>query len=422
MQLFTLLSVYTTGFLVSRLSVKYGLIESLLRRALNRRQHSMSRLVLWLIVLSAAISMFIPNFITALAMLPVLQSLIAQLAKKLNTRLARRAGTALGLAVIYGCNIGGMGSLVGSPANGLMLGAMGQLNVAGHDRINFLSWFGWSLPLVAILIAIAWLVLMQLVLRGTDLDHHNDLIVGASNEPPEPVKLIWLLCICWFAFWAVHSALQLTQVGPTSILLLFGLRLRWDSWEALAIAFGLVYLVLLFVPIWKQNGLNRRPILNASDCFTRLPWPALLFVAGALTLSGILIALGLHQRLAALALMILPRELPQIILFFLMLFITTMLTEFFNNTTIAVLLFPLYYALALELHLHPVLALMAVGLASTNAFMTPIATPVNALVYGGVQNFSLSRMLATGFLLNVISAICMAAFLTYYVAWFYQLG
>ncbi|NUO84104.1 anion permease [candidate division KSB1 bacterium] len=104
-----------------------------------------------------------------------------------------------------------------------------------------------------------------------------------------------------------------------------------------------------------------------------------------------------------------------------MLFITTMTTEFVSNTTVALVLFPLVHAFALSLQLNPLVCFLAVGLASTNAFMTPLGTPVNALLFGGVKNVSLAMMVASGFLLNFISSLWMAAALEYWVPHYYGL-
>ncbi|MDZ7311328.1 MAG: sodium:sulfate symporter, partial [candidate division KSB1 bacterium] len=92
-------------------------------------------------------------------------------------------------------------------------------------------------------------------------------------------------------------------------------------------------------------------------------------------------------------------------------------TEFFNNTAVTVAFFPVMHALAERL----LLALMAVGLAATNAFMLPISTPVNALLYGGVKHVSLKIMAASGLLLDFISALAMALFLAQVIPWYYGL-
>jgi sodium-dependent dicarboxylate transporter 2/3/5 len=172
-----------TGFLISRLGVRYGLIERFFARGLARRHDSVTSFLLALMVSTALISMFIPNFITALALLPVLENLQKHFEQQFAPHLVRRLTTAMVLAAIYGCNIGGMGSLIGSPANALMLGALELYQAPGREKVNFLSWFGWSLPLTAILIGCAW---AQLVYVFQQHRGHRGVFSGDARAGRAP--------------------------------------------------------------------------------------------------------------------------------------------------------------------------------------------------------------------------------------------
>ncbi|MCK6559957.1 anion permease [candidate division KSB1 bacterium] len=411
-----------TGFLLSRLGVRYGLIERFFARGLTRRHDSITSFLLALMAATALISMFIPNFITALALLPILEKLRRHFEQQYDPPLARRLTTAMVLAAIYGCNIGGMGSLIGSLANALMLGALELYQTPGREKINFLSWFGWSLPLTAILIGCAWAQLVYVILPRTVRRAGIELAHSFSESRPQIFAGRAALAIgIWLAFWSAHSILQLLLPAPAASLSVLGLKIGWTPWDKIAALFGILYTLLLFAPLFKGSDRRREPILRFADCFEQLPLRAFGVLLLALTIGGVLIALQAPQWAATQVSKILPPQAAPFSLYFFMCFTTTLATEFFNNTAVTVAFFPVMHALAERLLLPPLLALMAVGLAATNAFMLPISTPVNALLYGGVKHVSLKTMAASGLLLDFISAIWMALFLAQVIPWYYGL-
>lgn len=411
-----------TGFLLSRVGVRYGLIEHFFARGLARRHDSVTSFLLALMAATALISMFIPNFITALALLPILENLRRHFEQRLAPQLARRLTTAMVLAAIYGCNIGGMGSLIGSPANALMLGALELYQAPGREKINFLSWFGWSLPLAAILIGCAWVQLVYLILPRAVRHTRLELPPSFSeNRPQVSAGRAGLAIGIWFAFWSVHSILQISLPAPEASLSVLGLKISWTHWDKIAAWFGMLYVLVLFAPLFTGSDRRREPLLYFSDCFQQLPLRAFGVVLLALAIGGVLIALQATQWAATQVSKMLPPQAAPLSLYFFMCFTTTLTTEFFNNTAVTVAFFPVMHALAERLLLPPLLALMAVGLAATNAFMLPISTPVNALLYGGVKHVSLKTMAASGLLLDFISALAMALFLAQVIPWYYGL-
>ncbi len=414
--------LFITGFLISRLSVRYELVEQFFARLFHGRNHSVQRFLFYLLAAAAFVSMFTPNFIAALTLLPMLETLRQSFEQNHNEKIARRLTTAIVIIVIYGCNIGGMGSLVGSPANAFMLAQMEIFNVAGREKINFLSWLGWSLPLAGVLLVIAWAQVALLFIPAKFRREQIELPqFHQSLQLHGRAKSAWQMLVLWFAFWTVHSGLQILVPSSGPNFALFDLKLGFNRWDQLATVFGVLYLALLFAPVFRADGKKRRPLLKVSDCFNKLPIRAFLFVLVVLAFSYVLIKLKVPDWLGSHLVQILPHDVPPYVLYFFLLFITTMTTEFVSNTTVALVLFPLVHAFALSLNLNPLVCFLAVGLASTNAFMTPIGTPVNALLYGGVKNVSLAMMLVSGFLLNLLSAVWMAAALEYWVPHFYGL-
>ncbi|MGE4554022.1 MAG: SLC13 family permease, partial [Desulfovibrionaceae bacterium] len=148
-----LVLLFVNGYLVYRLLAVTRLTDAFALAAVRLSAGSTPRLLGMLMAAAAALSLCIPNAITVLTLLPVLTRLDAR-CRALDPPLPLT--TPLTLAVIYGANIGGMGSLIGSPANLLLIGALDWLHVPGRERIDFLNWFLWALPLAALLLAAAW--------------------------------------------------------------------------------------------------------------------------------------------------------------------------------------------------------------------------------------------------------------------------
>lgn len=412
--------LFLTGFLISRLSVRYELVEQFFARLFHGRNHSVRRFLFYLLAAAAFVSMFTPNFIAALTLLPVLENLRQSFERHHDEKNARRLTTAIVLIVIYGCNLGGMGSLVGSPANAFMLAEMEIFNVAGREKINFLSWFGWSLPLVGVLFLVAWAQVIYLFVPAKFRNEEIELPqFHQTLELTGMAKQAWRMLILWFGFWMIHSILQILFPASGPNLDLIELKLDFNRWDQLATAFGLIYLALLFLPIFKSEGPQRSALLKISDSVNKLPVRAFLFVLLVLAFSYVLIQLKVPEWLGDHLMRVVPQQVPPVVLYFFLALITTMVTEIVSNTTVALVLFPLVHALALSLNLDPMVAFLTVGLASTNAFMTPIGTPVNALLFGGVKNVSLAMMLTSGFLLNFLSAILLALALGYWVPHYY---
>ena len=146
------LLMFLNGYLIYRLLVVTGLTDRFVAAALGRSGGNPRRLFLYVILSAALLSFFIPNAVTVLTLLPMLK----EIRDRFHPGLRGRIVTPLTLSVIYGANIGGMGSIVGSPANLLLIGAMDLYQVPGRQLVGFFNWFLWSIPLVALLVLLAW--------------------------------------------------------------------------------------------------------------------------------------------------------------------------------------------------------------------------------------------------------------------------
>jgi len=146
-----LILLFVCGYLVYQLMAATRITDGFVAWALKRSGGHAARVLLYIIAASAVLSSFIPNTITVLTLIPVLKRLDRDFAARGVTGMT----TVLMCSAIYGAAIGGMGSMIGSPANAVLFAALDLFEVPGRGSLNFFNWFLWSVPLVAVFVLAA---------------------------------------------------------------------------------------------------------------------------------------------------------------------------------------------------------------------------------------------------------------------------
>ncbi len=397
--------LFLTGFLISRIFATTGLAERVLHYFLWKSRGRFPLLLLAIIGSATVLSFFIPNMLTVLTLLTVIASLRTKI-QEIEPERSTQLMTALGLALIYGANIGGMGSMVGSPANALMLAWLNILKVPGREHIDFLLWLLWGIPLAVIFALIAWALLVIFLVPRRFYRLQLDL------EPPS--QSLSHHCrdgrrlSLWTAlFWIVISSLS--SLFPH-------LRIYWNG---LSVLFGVWFVAYVFLRKLKRRDGSLRPLLTLEDCYTGLPWRGVFIAVAAGLLGTVLMWLQLPQWIAEHFQALLPETMSIFTFYAVFSLLTIFATELISNTAVSVTLFPIAFNLAQKLHYHPLPVMIAVALASTCAFMSPLATPATGLAFGGMEDISLKRMLSLGILVNFLGGLWIAWFLTTVIPRFY---
>jgi sodium-dependent dicarboxylate transporter 2/3/5 len=388
-----LIALFAGSYVVYRLSAATLATDAIVWWGLRKARGRATRVFFYLIAGTAALSFFLPNAVAVLAVLPVLKVLQADFADQGAD--PRQAATVLTLSIIYGANIGGLGSLLGSPANLLLVAALDFLTVPGREQLTFASWFAWSLPLVAVFVLAGWLVAGWLAapraLRAICLPAPPRSCSRATRRQMAALKL-------GGAYLGVSVLLSLAaELG-----LLPGAA---QQILALAALGGLVWLACV-----RTDG--GEPAL--------LPWRA--FGQGlplrGLAMIGLVTALALAveaspagELLAAAAGRLDLAGLPPVLLYLVLCLAAIFLSEPLSNTLVATLLFGLAFAAATAEGLAPLPLLVAISAASNCAFMTPIATPSSALAFGEMRGTRLRVMLGCGLVLNLFGALILSLWL-----------
>ncbi|MDI5933086.1 SLC13 family permease [Halomonas kalidii] len=327
------------------------------------------------------LSMWVSNTATAIMMLPIGMSVVSLLGNSPPDELKRYA-TALLLAIAYSASIGGVATLIGTPPNALLAGYLAEER--GID-LGFAQWMLIGLPISIAMMACAWWWLTRhgFILNAGDdsagLIHDELATLGPMTPAEQRVGIIFLLAaLAWVA-------------RP----LLNDIGLGWLSDTSIAIAAGIA---LFLVPSGRGDG-ERLMVWEAAQ---QLPWGILLLFGGGLALAGAISRSGLAEWIAerlgifgAFPLLGLVAVVVLVIIF---------LTEVTSNTATAAAFLPLLGALALSLDISPLLITVPAAIAASCAFMMPVATPPNAIVFA-TGHLKIQSMIRAGFALNLISTV-----------------
>lgn len=322
---------------------------------------------IWLFVGTALLSMWMSNTATAAMMLPLALGILNQF--KAGPEHPGNAHFLL-LGMAYSASIGGLGTIVGSPPNGIAAKQLG---------INFSEWMAFGVPAVAVLLP-AMIALLWLLLKPVNLT----IGVEEKDEPK-------------FTFTRIRWV-TLMVFGAAAVSWMFGAKLgkllgidEMDAWVALTAAIALVVCKVLG---WKE-------IQAGTD------WGVLFLFGGGLALSSVLGSSGASLFMARL----LGLTFDAWPLWAVILAITCFvifLTELSSNTACAALLVPIFFTMATELNLPAAQLILPLALAASCAFMLPVGTPPNAIVFGSGKILQ-RTMMKTGFWLNLVFIVLITA-------------
>ncbi|MGI2260859.1 SLC13 family permease [Shewanella sp. GXUN23E] len=353
------------GFVLAAALNAQGIDKLIAQKVLLASKGKLSVACILLFGVTAGLSMWISNTATTAMMLPLALGILRQL--DFNTHNKTYLFMLLGIA--YSANIGGIGTLVGSPPNAI---------AAAQAGLTFADWLSFGLTTVAIMLP-AMLAALYFYFKP-DLS----VICEVSKENPHlstSGKLTLLIFIATVLSWIFSAPISKALGGIP----------QFDTIVALS---AVVLLAGLNLVEWKK-------IEKTTD------WGVLILFGGGLTLSAVLKATGTSVFLAHMVTDIFGNT-HMALFVFVVIFFVVMLTEFASNTASAALLVPVFAAIAEALGLSPVMLSVLIGIAASCAFMLPVATPPNAIVYGSGY-IKQSQMMRAGLVINILSMLVLYA-------------
>lgn len=388
--------LFLGGFLVA-LAIERSELHRRIALAIFRVMGKSGRgLVAGFMVAAAFLSMWISNTSTTLMLFPIAVSLalvVGETSPDLDDKDKHNFKVALLLALAYGASIGGLATLVGTPTNAFMAGFLqSEYDIA----IPFAQWMMIGIPVTVIMLPIVWLLLTRVL--------HPVSFASSAEMLAELDRRI--------------TALGPMSTGEKRTAMLFAmLVVGWVLREPIAGAFGIeglsdagVAMIVALLAFLIPSGKQGEALVLWSDT-ARLPWGVLILFGGGLSLAAALsssgLTLWLGQQLAPLG------AINHILLIVALTGLVIFLTELTSNVATTATLLPVVAALAVELSLDPLMLVVPVTIAASCAFMLPVATPPNAIVFSS-GDVTIREMMRAGFWLNIISVVLVsliAAFL-----------
>lgn len=332
------------------------------------------RLVLGFMVASGVLSMWISNTATTLMLLPVALATLEQAEDK-------RLATPLLLGVAYAANIGGIGTPVGTPPNVIFLGQYQE--TTGHD-VSFLEWMTVGVPIVVLFVPLVWLWLTR-NLRGRQ--ELTLMQVGPWRTEERRVLIV-------FALTALAWITRSEPAGGWSALI-GASKFANDSTVALT-----AVVILFVIPDGKSGR------LLDWDTANRIPWGLLILFGGGIAIARAFGETGLSEALGNLLSTLAQWE--KIFMITVICLAVTFLTEMTSNTATTTLLMPILAAAGVGAAIDPSLLMVPAAISASCAFMLPVATAPNAVVFG-TGLFTTRKMMREGFVLNLIGAVVITA-------------
>lgn len=365
------------GFILSQGMASTGTHRRLAVAMVNACTHvaggnSDRTLVAGFMLTAAILSMWISNTATTLMLLPIA---LAILEKNEHPQLPM----ALMLGIAYAANIGGMGTPIGTPPNLIFMEVYAENT---GERMGFIRWMSWGVPAVLLLVPVACWWLTRKIDSAQSLELPE---VGQWRLAEKRVLTVF----------ALTALLWITRSDPWG---------GWSGWLGMDGAndasIALLAAIVLFVVPDGEGG----KLLDWEQA-SRIPWGMLLLFAGGICIAKAFVASGLSAELGNL--FAAAASWPVLLMLLAICLGVSFLTETTSNTATTTLLMPVLAAAALGVSLAPELLMVPAALSASCAFMLPVATAPNAIVFGSGKIVA-SQMLRTGFALNLIGAVVVA--------------
>ena len=382
--------LYLGGFIIAISIEKWNLHKRIALNIINLIGSNVKKIILGFMVATAFLSMWISNTATSVMMLPIGIAIIKQLKDNPKTIEDENLifGKALMLAIAYSASIGGIATLIGTPPNLVLAGVV--MDTYGYE-ITFLQWFMFGFPISILLIAICWKYLTSFAFKFEQKEFPggkqeiNRLLKSLGKISYEE-KLVAIIFATTAFCWITRSFLLqklLPQLDDTIIAIVFAL-------------------ILFMIPSKKK----KKKLMTWTDA-KKLPWGIIILFGGGMALakgfetSGL--ALWIGNQMTTLA------GITTIILVLLLIAAVNFLTEITSNLATTAMLLPVLAPMALSIDLHPFVLMVGAAVAASCAFMLPVATPPNAVVFGSGY-LRIPDMVSKGFLMNIISIIILTCF------------
>lgn len=407
--------LFIGGFMIALSMEKWDLHRRIALTIIHAVGGGPARIILGFMMAGAFLSMWISNTATAVMMVPIGLAMILQIEEEFGeggdgeeeaSAKARTHKFSVGLmlGIAYSCSVGGLTTLVGTPPN-LSFVRIFQILFPEAPEIAFGQWMILGLPVGVIMILLAWLFITRVFYRTPPeltvdrevVERERAELGGITFEEKAILGVFAATAFLWV--FRVDLQLGFATIPGWSRLLPFP-DLIDDGTVAMAMAS-----ILFFIPTRGTAARKKGMRIMGRDVIPRLPWNIVLLFGGGFALAAGFQQTGLAQLMGeqfqALS------NLPAFAMILLVCLMITFLTELTSNTATTEMILPILAAVAVATETHPLILMIPATLSASCAFMMPVATPPNAIIFGSGR-LSVGEMARVGLVLNLVGALVIA--------------
>jgi len=399
--------LFLGGFMIALAMEQWNLHKRIALRIIRLVGGGPSRIVLGFMTAGAFLSMWISNTATAIMMIPIGMAIILKMEEEFGKDNIHKFSVCLMLGIAYACSIGGVATLVGTPPN-LSFSRNYEITFPNAPPVIFGQWILMGLPLSVTMLVIIWLLLTKVFYRAPAHLKVDSAIIkkeykalGPMSFEEKAVLTVFLLTACLWVF-RKELSLGIVTIPGWSSLLPFPDMID-DGTVAVFMAF-----ILFLIPTRSPDARNFS--VMSPDVFTRLPWNIVLLFGGGFALAKGFQVTGLS--------MLIGNEfaglegVSPIVMTLLICLSITFLTELTSNTATTEMILPILASVSVAMQINPLMLMIPATISASCAFMMPVATPPNAIIFGSGR-IRIGEMARVGVFINIIGVlvICLIFYL-----------
>jgi len=393
--------LFIGGFVMALAMQRWNLHKRIALRIVMALGTGPRQLILGFMVATAFLSMWISNTATTMMMVPIAIAVIMRFRVDAPGSHTRGFATGLMIGIAYAASTGGIATLIGTPPN-LSFSRIFAIVYPNGPEIAFADWLFFALPCSVIMLFLAWWLVTRLFVpreftagqeKSTLRDEYQSLGKLSYEE-----KIVGLLFTLMALLWVFRKRISLGGIDiPGWSEVLPAARFIDDGTVAICIA------VVLF--LWPSKSKPKERLMDWNSA-VRLPWGIVILFGGGFALATGFVESGLSLFIAEQLTVL--KEVPSVVLIGSTCTVMTFLTELTSNTATTEMVLPLMGSLSHAIQVNPLLLMIPATLAASCAFMLPVATPPNAIVFGSGE-VRMSDMIKAGIILNLAGVVVIVA-------------
>lgn len=409
----SIIFLFLGGFMIAIAMERWGLHKRIALKIVIFFGGSPNSIIIGFMAASAFLSMWISNTATAIMMLPIAMAIISKLENEFGKEKIYKFSLAILLGVAYACSLGGMATLVGTPPNLVFVKTL-NIIFPNSPEVSFGSWMLLALPITIIMLVFTAFLLTKVLYKvdksvylNKEFIKNEYIKLGTMTFEEKFVSIIFASTVFLWIFRANLNIGFLMIPGWSNLFK-----------NAAFINDGTVAITMASLLFLIPSRTSNTTLLNG-EVFNKIPWGIVLLFGGGFALANGFVSTGLSNfiggQIAGLV------SFPPFLLILIIAVTVSLLTELTSNTATTQMILPIMASVSVALNLNPMLLMITVTLSASMAFMLPVATPPNTIIFASGR-IKIYEMAKTGILLNLLGIVVVSVIVYFLGILIFDLG